>query len=355
MKKYIIPFLLLVSLFASCRRDNDLYTNVVPELVQVVSGADIAFKARGGEGDITVKESGEPLVVTTDQEDWCHTTVSGNTIHVVVDEHVGLESRYAVLNLASGNKSGKTIVHQYGIIVKSFKPNNLAFKNNADEIAIPYDANETVINASTDADWITITNDPEALKIKVEENTEKTYREGLVSWSIGKMTGSFYVTQFDLKDAGLLGSWKWHGKQTGNNRDFPMNATLEENENGGYKLTLIYTSSSVNINIAIDPVILDKNRLMIPLGQSVGTYATRSATYQAFTMMAAGNARLAFADAVTTGALPLVLEESSGKWMATSDVSEYPNMFFRFEMWPNVNHESISASGLILKDVYLEK
>ena len=348
----IISFLTTVAFAYSCIRDN-LYEQVVPELINVVSGADIAFKAIGGEGDIVIEETGEPLIVTTAQSDWCHLTVEGNKIHVVADEHIGLESRYAVLNMSSGAKSGKTIVHQFGIIVKSFNPTNLAFKNQADEAAIPYNANETIIKATTEADWITISNDPDALRIRVSENVEKVYREATVKWNIGQMNGEFSVTQFDLADAGLLGEgWTWHGKQTGNNRDFPMSAKLGEDEDG-YTLTLTYSTSSININLLVKPVVLDRNYLMIPLGQGVGTYATRTVTYQAFTMMASGNARLEFKDAVTEGYLPMLLESAEGKWKATAVTDDYPNMFFRFEMWGDEKHEGTSSSGLILKDIYL--
>ena len=112
-----ILFLSAIACILSCSEKK--YETVVPKIVDVTSGADIAFKAIGGEGDIQVSSSEGQVTATTQQSDWCHLTQNGNTIHVVVDNHSGLESRYAVIDLKAGEATGKTIVHQYGIIVRS--------------------------------------------------------------------------------------------------------------------------------------------------------------------------------------------------------------------------------------------
>ena len=278
----IILSLALVAGWSCGKTDEDLYKlNVKPE-VTVISGADIAFKAIGGNGYIEVEGLEGALEATTQSSSWCHLTVEGNKIKVVVDEYTGLESRYALVNMKSGEAEGKTIVHQFGIIVKSFSPHDIAFKNAAGQVELPYDANESVVQATTDADWVVLDNsDPTRLTIKVAENPSKEYREAEIHWYIGEMKGSFFVSQFDLAEAGLLGEWDWHGKQTGNNRDFPMDAVLIEEEDGTYTLDIDYATSSVTIDISISGVTLAKNNLLIPLGAYVGTYATRSANYKA--------------------------------------------------------------------------
>lgn len=360
MKRIYTGIILSFALVAgwSCdKSDEDLFKmNVKPE-VTVVSGADIAFKAIGGNGYIEVDGLQGTLEATTQSASWCHLTVEGNRIKVEVDEYTGLESRYAVVQMKSGEAEGKTIVHQFGIIVKSFSPRDLAFKNTAGQMEIPYDANETIVQATTDANWVVLDNsDPTCLIVKVAENPSKEYREAEVHWFIGEMKGTFFVSQFDLADAGLLGEWQWHGKQTGNNRDFPMTANLYEAADGTYNLDLDYTTSSVTIDITIPGIILAKNNLLIPLGIPVGTYTTRTANFYAFTLVEEGNSRTTYAHAITEGVFRLSLaKQDNGTWRATALEDEYPERNFRFEMWTTETHEGTSGSGLILKEIYMDK
>lgn len=360
MKRIYTGIILSLALAAgwSCgKTDEDLYKqNVKPE-VTVVSGADIAFKAIGGNGYIEVDGLEGALQATTQSSSWCHLTVEGNKIKVEVDEYTGLESRYAVVEMKSGEAEGKTIVHQFGIIVKSFSPHDIAFKNAADQTSIPYDANETVVQATTDADWVVLDNsDPTCLTIKVTENASKEYREAEVHWFIGEMKGTFFVSQFDLADAGLLGAWKWHGKQTGNNRDFPMDAVLKEEEDGTFTLDLDYSTSSVTLDLSIPGITLAKNNLLIPLGVMAGDYVTKSASYKAFTLVEEGNARTTYAHAITDGVFRLALaKQDNGTWRATALEEDYPEKNFRFEMWTSESHSGTSGSGLILKEIYMDK
>ena len=360
MKRIYTGMILSLVLAAgwSCgKTDEELFKqNVKPE-VTVISGADIAFKAVGGNGYIEVDGLQGTLEATTQSSSWCHLTVEGNKIKVEVDEYTGLESRYAVVQMKSGEAEGKTIVHQFGIIVKSFSPHDIAFKNAADQTEFPYDANESVVQATTDADWVVLDNsDPERLIVKVDENTSKEYREAEVHWIIGEMKGSFFVSQFDLADAGLLGSWKWHGKQTGNNRDFPMDAILTEEEDGTFTLDLDYSTSSMTIDFSINGITLARNNLLFPLGAYVGSYSTKSANYKAFTLVEEGNARTTYAHAITEGMFRLALAKTdNGTWRATAIEEDYPDKYFRFEMWTGESHTGTSGSGLILKEIYMDK
>ncbi len=343
----------------SCGKpEEDMYKLNVKDEVTVVSGADIAFKAIGGDGYIEVSGLKGDLQVSTQSSSWCHLSVEGNKIKVVVDEYSGLESRYAVIDMKSGDAEGKTIVHQFGVIVKQFRPTDISFRNDADQKCFFYDANETRVQATTDADWLVLDNTTyaDSLLIKAAANPGKEYREAEVRWSIGEMKGSFFVSQFDLADAGLLGEWDWHGKQTGNNRDFPMTANLYEAADGTYNLDLDYATSSVTIDLTIPGITVARNCLLIPLGLNVGTYVTRSASYQAFTMVATGNSRVSFAQGVTEGAFRLAIEKTdAGTWRATAQEDDYPEQNFRFEMWSSAEHSGTSGSGLILKEIYMDK
>lgn len=364
MKRNISIFALITAVAAliSCHEDNGYQLNV-PPTIDVTSGANIVFKAIGGSGAIEVAPTEGQLQATTAQSDWCHLTVSGNQIAVSVDEYDGLESRYAIIDMKAGNASGQTIVQQFGIIVKEFSWKDFTVKNEKQTVEFPYDANESVVQATSDADWLTFDATPEKFIIHIAQNPTTDYREALVHWTIGEVQGVITVGQFDLTAAGLLGTWVWHGSQAPNNRDFPMTATLEESREGVYSLALSATSSSYNLDLNIKDIVLEKNNLMLPLGQYVGTYtlSRTGAVYQTYTLLAPGTARIKYADAISEGLIPFsLIKDESGQWKAVCDLSAYPDTQFRFEMWnqsgeDDDEHEGNSASGLSLSNIYLVK
>lgn len=357
--KFTFGILSASMILHACGKE-DLYTQVVPEMIKVVSGADIAFKAKGGEGDIVVNAvEGGTLEVSTEQSSWCHLSVDGNTIHVSTDVHNGLESRYAKIKMKSGNASGVTVVHQYGIIVKEFNPVDTGFKNGENEVAFYYDANESLIEARTDADWITIIVEPDYLRLKVSENTEGTYREGKIEWNIGQMTGSFFLSQFDLADAGLLGEWSWTSQYATGSTQWPMDAKIEATDDGGYLLSMERTTSALEFKFQ-HAVEVSRNRLMIPLGQSSGTYVTKKASYIVFPIFASGTAAVGYNDktVVNEGYLPLIIsKKDDGSWIMETDTSD-PNvqqLVFRFELWENEQHDGNSSSRISLKNIQMVK
>ena len=362
MKRYL--FTLLATLAAAVACDpGKTFEQLVPPTIDVASGADIAFKAVGGKGSIQIVPVEGTLQVQTAQSDWCHLSVSGNTINVEVDEYDGLESRYAVVEMTAGNATGKTIVHQFGVIVKDFAWKDVTVKNGKQDIVFPYDANGTTVRVSTDQNWLSFDATDEKLTIHVAENPSADYREALVHWALGTMTGTITVGQFDLAEAGLLGDWAWHGNQQPNNRDFPMEATLEEAGNDRYTLSIHYSTNTVGIDMKIEDVLLETNKLMLPLGRFSGTYTMKrtGVVLHAYPVVAAGTNRIYFNDAVTEGAVPFVLQkDETGTWKAVSDMAAFPDMMFRFEMWSapaagEDEHEDLSSSGLILTGMNMVK
>ena len=361
----ILALVAAAAAFVSCREDNGFVLNV-PKTIDVTSGADIAFKAIGGSGAIEVAPTEGQLEAVTAQSDWCHLSVSGNRIEVSVDGYDGLESRYAIVEMKAGNATGQTIVQQFGVIVKEYAWKDITVKNPAQDITFPYDADETPVVPTCDADWITFTVTPDKLVAHVSENVDKDYREALVHWALGSVEGEFVIGQFDLADAGLLGAWTWHGYHNGKT-DYPMATILSENADGTYRMKMDYSSrsssSAIDINLQIDGLRLEKNRLMLPLGVYAGTYTLQNlrtgvtTVYYAYPLFASGTSRLMFDEAVTENALPLVISKNAetGAWQAVADTDGYPYMTFRFEMWDNRDHENVSRSGLILSNVSMEK
>ena len=320
-------------------------------LISVTSGADLAFKAIGGEGSITINPIDQKLEATSLQ-DWCHiVSVDNNKINVSVDEYGGLESRYAKILLKAGDAEAVTVVHQYGIIVRQFEAHDITIKNPAQDVTIPYEANETLVRATCDADWATIVIEPDTLRIKVDENVSKEYREAVVNWNFGEMQGSFILVQFDIAEAGLLGGWTFSGMGGTNFRTpYDLEGTLTESEDGdGYTLHLLYQET---MDISFEHVWLDKTKLMLPLGGLIG----KRSSYFVFPIIAPGGAAVSFEKATTEGYLPMVLsKDEEGHWTATADMSEFGDGVFRFEMWTTETHEGNSRSRMALKDVHMDK
>lgn len=361
----ILAWVAAAAALVSCKENNP-FELIVPPTIDVTSGADIAFMAIGGSGAIEVAPVEGQLSVTTAQSDWCHLSVSGNRIEVSVDPYDGLESRYAVLDMKAGNASGQTIVHQFGVIIKEYAWKDITVKNPAQDLTFAYDADETPVVPTCDADWVSFTVTPDKLVAHVKENASKDYREALVHWALGSISGEFIIGQFDLADAGLLGEWTWHGYHNGRT-DYPMTSILTEKADGTFHLKMDYSSrtssSAIDIKLEIDGLYLEKNRLMLPLGSYAGTYTLENlrtgvtTVYYAFPLFATGTGRLAFEDATTNGALPLVISRDgeTGAWQAVADPDAFPGQTFRFEMWENRNHEDISRSGLILSNISMVK
>ena len=347
----IITLIAVLSLAIACKRDN-LYSEVVPELIHVVSGADLAFKACGGEGDIVIQEDDAALVVTTDQSSWCHITVEGNKIHVVADEHNGLESRYAVLNMVSGERTGKTIVHQFGIIVKSFNPEDITLTNGAKEYVYEYNANDSMLHAESDAEWINVEVSPTALTINVDENTEVDQsREGHISWNIGQMKGVITIFQFDPAAAGMLGEWtmKFYQNKTAK---ITLTVTLAANEDGSYKLTAADTRTGLTLDFDTN---FNKMDLNLPIGVKWGTYATKTATYSMFSLMSPSNSNLAYGTSVNTGSFPIPMaKNTSGVWTGTGTTDANTGLF-HLEGWADDEHEGASAVSLWYSSIVMTK
>ena len=347
-KSLIFCSLVIAAALSACNSKENLYILNVPPTVDVVSGADIAFKAIGGEGTIEVAPTEGQLQATTSQS-WCHLTVEGNKIHVSVDENVSIESRYAKVEMKAGEATGVTTVQQFGVIVREFNPKDVTVNNLAQDVTFPYDANETLIQATSDADWFTIIAEPEVLRIRVKENTSKEYRDAVISWNIGEVKGQFTLVQFDIADAGLLGSWKFVGMGGANFKTpYEMTATLSEN-NGIYSLRLVYQTS---MDLTFDNVVLDKSRLMLPLGGMIG----KRSNYFVYPVIAAGTGGVTYDSAVTEGYFPMELTKGEdNKWHADGDLSGFDGGNFRFEMWRSEDHSGMSASRLVLKDITMDK
>lgn len=353
--------LFAAGLLVSCEENKDMFTINVPPTVDVVSGADIAFKAIGGEGYIEVAPVDGQLQVSTDQSSWCHLSVEGTKIHVKVDGYSGLESRYAKVVMTAGEATGVTVVHQFGIIVREFAPKDVTVNNDAQDVTVSYEANESLVEAESDADWARILVEKDLLRIRLEENQSREYREAHIHWHFGEMKGDFTVAQFDLAQAGLLGDWTFYALNATTGKPFsyyPLEADLSAAEDGTYTLAVTKESGNVVVDYKITGVVMEKNCLMLPLGGHIGTHKPNANNlYQVFPLFAPSTTAVQYDNAVTTGYFPFVItkDAETGEWRATGDTSPFEEMTFRFEFWKEKTHPGTSNSRTALKEIYMVK
>lgn len=352
MKKllYCLSVLLAAGAVYSCRPEQ-----TEPEekdTLQILNG-EISFQPDGGHDTVHLQASGS-ISAEVDQA-WCTISVESDKIQLDVPAYDGIESRYANISIRCGEATADIIVHQFGVIVRSFSASDLFLKNGANEFLFPYDANATM-KVSADVDWIHPEVDGDVLKVTVDQNNGKQSRTGTVHWSIGSFSDSFDITQFDPKESGLLGDWTWTSVRVKNDLVLELNGTLTEKEDGVYELSL----KSDNMNFKFGDVQTDGKILRIPLGVEVGTYAANATTtYRAFCILAPGTSSVTYnnINAVTSGyyTFDLAYDETADKWTATARESEYPDKNFRFEYWKTSAHEGRSNNQTVLKNIVMEK
>ena len=320
--------------------------------IEILNG-EISFQPDGGTEIIRVKASG--AISAQADKDWCAVSVEGDDqVRVTAPSYDGIETRYAYVDIRCGDETVGVIIHQFGVIVRSFEASDLFLKNAPAEFTFEYDANATMC-ANANVDWIHTKVEGKTLSVTVDRNEGMQSRTGTVKWEIGAMTDSFNITQFDPAESGLLGEWTWNAVRVTDNSRLELAANLTEAGEGSYELTL----QSDNMDFKFTDVRMDGIVLQIPLGQEIGTYRTSSSTYYAFCLLAPDTKAITYTNvnAVRTGyyTFDLHFDTENQTWTATARESEYPNKNFRFEYWKTSAHTGNSSSRTVLKSIVLNK
>ena len=358
MKRYAILILSFAAaaVLSACRQDEPVY--IEPDTMLGVKASSLVYQPDGGTGTITL-DTDQPLTAESVQP-WCKTSVSGNVVTVTADPYSGLETRYSTVTVRSGDKSVSLVAHQYGVIVRSFDFGDISTGNAAFEKEFTFDANTSRLEVTSDSEWVTTEVEGNKLTVKVAENASMDFREAVLTWKIGEMTDHFSVIQFDAVDAGLLGSWKWHGGNAATSRhtDFPMDATFAREDDGSFSLALNVSSRTYVIDLKIPDVQFAGKTVSVPLGGQIGTYTIvkTGAGYYVYLLVADGAAAVKYNDAVHEGRFIFNLSrDEGGKWHATAANPDFADKTLRLEMWTSENHLGSSDSQLALLDVYLDQ
>ena len=195
MKKILNSCLLLLLLagLSSCGETEPVW--VEPAKTMSVEQADLVFEPAGGTATFIVKAE-NAFTVEADRT-WCTVAADGSEVAVTVTANPYNETRYARVNMISGEEKLGITVQQAGIIVKGFSPKDTTLNGAAQSIVFSYTTNAGDISfASTDA-WLTVSQSEGTVTIAVEAN-ENGVRAGSVSYALGEFKGSFEVLQYPV-------------------------------------------------------------------------------------------------------------------------------------------------------------
>lgn len=177
--KHLYSLILLAAAvlgFVACSDDDYKYEST-PEMITITQ-SELLFKAEASTGTVAFDAPGA-VTVTTDKE-WCHPTLSGNTVNVTVDENTRYEGRMATVTLKYGDYKKDVYVQQNGVTIL-FQFKNQTFEDIDDlGTTINIDAKTTdPFTCTSTVDWITVTQTKTGIAVKIAKNTKRA-REGQV-------------------------------------------------------------------------------------------------------------------------------------------------------------------------------
>ncbi len=267
-----IAFVAAVTLTA-CSDDDDKWVGDGTSTLQVLS-RETSFPAAASQGTIVV-DTTDPVTVTSSDQGWVTTAVSGNTISVNVTDNSSLESRVSTLTIKAGDKKTEISVMQAGLIFDTGGVLNIGSGDAATTLTYPLKANAPV-TVTTDADWCKASVEDGALVVAFDENTTGHVRRCNVFYKIGTIEDKIPVAQCDFaKD--IAGQWVYY----------------YYNDNGqlkGFYADVVKSGSKYYLDLGDgDKVPLTFNAttgtLSIKGGQFIRSYTSGSTTYHLHTVL----------------------------------------------------------------------
>ena len=193
MKRFIQSSVLLMvlSLAVACGEKEPIW--VAPTHTMSVEQSDLVFEPTGGSATFVVKAE-NPFTAATDR-DWCTTSVNGSEVAVTVTANPHNETRYARVNLTSGDEKLGITVQQAGIIIKGFTPKDTTVTGSSHVFNYNYTSNSGELSITSPQDWITIAQADGAVTVSVAANADGV-RQGTVNYALGTLKGSFTIRQY---------------------------------------------------------------------------------------------------------------------------------------------------------------
>lgn len=194
---YIIMAIAASALFFSCETEQptgEKYA-AAPE-VEIISKDDV-FAAEGGTGKIEVKADGPVSAKVTGS--WLAATVTGDVINLIAEANDSIESRYAILDISSGNAASSLTITQFGLTSDYMWEESYDFAYGGGSVSLPYSGSGVAhISIIEGSEWISTDVADGKFIISAKVNFYKAAREGKVSFAVGKKA----AVEVGVKQAG---------------------------------------------------------------------------------------------------------------------------------------------------------
>ena len=194
---YIIMAIAASALFFSCETEQptgEKYA-AAPE-VEIISKDDV-FAAEGGTGKIEVKADGPVSAKVTGS--WLAATVTGDVINLTAEANESIESRYAILDISSGNAASSLTITQFGLTSDYMWEESYDFAYGGGSVSLPYSGSGVAhISIIEGSEWISTDVADGKFIISAKVNFYKAAREGKVSFAVGKKA----AVEVGVKQAG---------------------------------------------------------------------------------------------------------------------------------------------------------
>lgn len=194
---YIIMAIAASALFFSCETEQptgEKYA-AAPE-VEIVAKDDV-FAAEGGKGKIEVKADGPVSAKVTGS--WLAATVTGDVINLTAEANESIESRYAILDISSGNAASSLTITQFGLTSDYMWEESYDFAYGGGSVSLPYSGSGVAhISIIEGSEWISTDVADGKFIISAKVNFYKAAREGKVSFAVGKKA----AVEVGVKQAG---------------------------------------------------------------------------------------------------------------------------------------------------------
>lgn len=194
---YIIMAIAASALFFSCEEQQptgEKYA-AAPE-VEIVTKDDV-FAAEGGTGKIEVKAYAPVSAKVTGS--WLAATVTGDIINLTAEANDSIESRYAILDISSGNAASSLTITQFGLTSDYMWEESYDFAYGGGSVSLPYSGSGVAhISIIEGSEWISTDVADGKFIISAKVNFYKAAREGKVSFAVGKKA----AVEVGVKQAG---------------------------------------------------------------------------------------------------------------------------------------------------------
>lgn len=249
---------LCVISYTSCNNDEGIeYIQVSP--IKIIS-RDVNFPAAASQGSIVVDAPGEFTVSTSDQG-WCTTTVSGSTIQVNVEENLGLESRNSMLTIRCGTDTTSIAIIQSGVIFDLSTGSQILLGDEAKTYSYDIKCN-TKLTLTSSEDWITVKVEEDQLHITLTENNTGHVRRGSIAYKAGTNEDQIIVTQYEF-EKDIAGEYMLLFTNATTGALQYLDATLSKTGNA-------YSIELTGVGLSIPVTYSTSGELIIKAGQYLG-------------------------------------------------------------------------------------